>query len=428
VSDQGPTLKNLSAGLRLESAITRREKMKPGAPPPMEPVNPDAVREQLKRLLEHHVLKGSRRCAGLLEYLVEYRLRGGTTSPKERAIGVTVFDRESDYDTANDPVVRGAANETRKRIAQYYLEPGHENELRFDLPTGSYMLEFSMPKEAEKPQSIHNPPVARRRIPFYYLILPSLFLVMCALGIIWLRRPSALDRFWSPILDSSNRVLVCVLRTSTARTDVRLDAKAGGFPTGIDSALGIPFVGLPDNSALIDIIHFLDSKKVKHEVRYQTLSGELPSDQIKPGLDELRKGPSIFVGGSDWTNRLLPSMRFHKEGDPVAGILYVKDEQNPSNKKWSLKLGLPFGDYTEDYAIISRIFDSMTGQVLLVVVGVGLHGTAPAGEFVTDASLMNEVAPSNSAEWKKRNVQIVIHMKIAGDAWGSPQLVAKHFW
>jgi hypothetical protein len=399
--------------------------MKPGVPLPMEAVNADAVRDQLKRLLEHHVFKGSRRCEHLLEYLVENRLRGENAPPKERTMGIEVFDRESDYDTANDPVVRGAANETRKRIAQYYLEPGHENELSFDLSTGSYMLEFCMPEEAAKPQSVQPPPVARRRFSVYYLILPA---VLLALGVIWLRKPSALDRFWSPIFDTSNRVLVCVLRTSTARVDESANAKAGVQRAPIESSVGIPFVGLPDNSAMVDIIRFLSAKQVKLEVQYQTLSGNLTNDKIRPGLEELRKGPVIFVGGSDWTNRLLPSLRFRIEEDPTTGVIYVKDSQSSSNKKWSLKLEQAFGDYTEDYAIISRISDSMTGQILLMVVGVGLHGTAAAGEFVTDSSLMSEVAPGNSPEWQKKNVQIVIHMKIAGEAWGSPQVVATHFW
>src|SRR3984885_11832558 len=53
-----------------------------------------------------------------------------------------VFDRASHYDTNEDPIVRVTAGEIRKRIAQYYQEPGHEEELRIDLPLGSYVPHF----------------------------------------------------------------------------------------------------------------------------------------------------------------------------------------------------------------------------------------------------------------------------------------------
>src|SRR5260370_40871559 len=61
---------------------------------------------------------------------------------KERTVGVDGFARPSHYDTNEDPIVRVTAGEIRKRIAQYYQEPGHGEELRIDLPLGSYVPHF----------------------------------------------------------------------------------------------------------------------------------------------------------------------------------------------------------------------------------------------------------------------------------------------
>jgi hypothetical protein len=406
--------------------------MEPDIISPIDTANADAIRAQLKRLLEHHVFKGSRRCSHLLEFLVEYRLRGETAPPKERTLGIEVFDRESDYDTSEDPVVRGAANETRKRIAQYYLEPGHENEVRFDLPTGSYVLEFHMPEQETKPQSVESVPSTRHGVSPYFGVFAAAILICCVLGIVWMSQPRALDRFWSPLLDSSDRLLICVLSTASAQTDAGMSAEAGTqpnvSPSPFDSRMKIPFVTVTDNSAMVSIIRFLGAKKTKFEVEYQTLNGNLTDDLIQPSLAELRKGPVVFVGGSDWTYRILPSLRFHTNQDNASGVSWIEDAQNPSNKKWILKMNQPFGESTQDYAIISRVFDNMTGQILLFVTGIGLHGTAAAGEFITSPSFMNQVASSSSSEWKKKNLQIVISTQIAGKAWGSPQLVVKHFW
>src|SRR5689334_19347855 len=100
----------------------------------------EAIRNQMERMLANPLFKNSKRYPYLLRYIVEHTLSGspgsgspGSGSPaelKERTLGVEVFGRQPDYDTNADPVVRATAGEIRKRIAQYYHEHGHENEIR----------------------------------------------------------------------------------------------------------------------------------------------------------------------------------------------------------------------------------------------------------------------------------------------------------
>ena len=233
-------------------------------------------------------------------------------------------------------------------------------------------------------------------------------------------------------MNSPNRLLICLLSTSGAESDPKNNSETGTpsnvAPSPFDSHMKIPFIAATDNSAMVSIIRFLSSKKTNFEVQYQTLNANLTDDLIQPSLAALRKGPVVFVGGSDWTYRVLPSLRFHTNQDNAGGFAWIEDGQDPSNKKWKVKINQPFGESTQDYAIISRVFDEMTGQNLLFVTGIGLHGTAAAGEFVTSPTFMNEVASSASSEWQKKNLQIVISTQIAGKAWGNPQLLAKYFW
>ena len=108
-----------------------------------------AVRLQMERILSHDLFKHSRRYPVLFRYIVERTLDDVTDRLKERTLGIEVFGREADYDTNLDPVVRTTAGEIRKRIAQYYHEPGHAAEIRIDLPVGSYVPEFQPPAEPE---------------------------------------------------------------------------------------------------------------------------------------------------------------------------------------------------------------------------------------------------------------------------------------
>ena len=80
-----------------------------------------------------------------MRYVVEAYLENHTDRVKERTIGIEVFQRDPDYDTNQDSVVRTTAAEIRKKLAQYYLEPGHDNEIRVLLPQGSYLPEFRLP-------------------------------------------------------------------------------------------------------------------------------------------------------------------------------------------------------------------------------------------------------------------------------------------
>src|SRR6476619_5593120 len=114
-----------------------------------------AVHAQLARLLQSSQFRNSKRSQALLRFVVQAALAGDQNSLKERCIGAAVFGREAAYDTAQDPIVRNAAIEVRKRLAQHYLEPEHAAELRIELPSGSYMPSF--PAESAAPSAAPEP-------------------------------------------------------------------------------------------------------------------------------------------------------------------------------------------------------------------------------------------------------------------------------
>ncbi len=386
-------------------------------------------------MLAHPVFKVSRRCQTLLQYLVEYALRGETAHPKERTLGREVFGRAPDYDTNDDPVVRTTSSDIRKRIAQYYHDPQHGAELRIDLPPGSYLPEFHLPElplpEAPPGEKVAAPPVIPttlsdrwvipRKVP---IIVAAACLAFGGLRFFWLRTPSSLDRFWSPILDRSQTLSVCV--------PVSLPQRMGDNRPPMMETLGMPSVGLTDNLALFQILRFLDSRKARLNVKLMSFAFPLastPSEApLLPSLAELRTGPAIFIGNSDWSKRLIAPLRFHERDDDASDMFWIEDRQNPNMKAWSGKIDQSYDSYTTDYAVISRVFDPTTGQTIVVVSGLGLHGTAAAAELITDPNSMSQVAAKNSPDWKRKNLQIVISTRIAGDSWSPPQILAKYFW
>jgi hypothetical protein len=182
------------------------------------------IQAQLERILANLLFKNSKRYPNLLRYVVERTLDGHPGELKERTLGIEVFGRDPDYDTNLDPVVRTTAAEIRKRLAQYYQEPNHETEPRIDLPVGSYAARFQPPARKPVPLTtalltepvpmpLISPATVTRRRPHRAVWLLASGVPVLIMLAVWLKPwtpHSGLDRLWSPVLDSSSPVLLCV--------------------------------------------------------------------------------------------------------------------------------------------------------------------------------------------------------------------------
>jgi TolB-like protein len=132
----------------------------------------EQVRDELQRIFSSEAFKGSKRAQDFLQLVVEHALAGRLDSLRERMLGVEMFGRPVDYDTANDAVVRVKATEVRKRLAQYNRSLETPPPVRIDLPTGSYVPQFSFgadrPAAPEtftapaQPQALAEAPPVRR--------------------------------------------------------------------------------------------------------------------------------------------------------------------------------------------------------------------------------------------------------------------------
>src|ERR1051326_9031994 len=104
----------------------------------------ESLAGHLEQILASTALRNSKRYAAVLRYVVERTLEGTTERLKERTIGVDVFGRPADYDTASDHAVRSAMAEVRKRLAQYYQDEGEPSQLRIEIQPGSYVPQFRL--------------------------------------------------------------------------------------------------------------------------------------------------------------------------------------------------------------------------------------------------------------------------------------------
>ena len=83
---------------------------------------------------------------------------------------------------------------------------------------------------------------------------------------------------------------------------------------------------------------------------------------------------------------------------------------------------------SEDYAIVSRILDSSTGSVHLIIAGLTHRGTEAAGDFTTSPELIADFVKQAPKEWNRKNLQIVLHTNVVNDTSESPTVVAAYYW
>jgi TolB-like protein/Tfp pilus assembly protein PilF len=99
------------------------------------------TRRHLARIMASKEFTSATRLQQLLEFVVNRRLKGAT-SIKEIELAMEVFGRRSSFDPTGDAVVRVAASNLRRRLRDYYLGTGRNDNVVIELPKGSYLPEF----------------------------------------------------------------------------------------------------------------------------------------------------------------------------------------------------------------------------------------------------------------------------------------------
>jgi hypothetical protein len=113
---------------------------------------------------------------------------------------------------------------------------------------------------------------------------------------------------------------------------------------------------------------------------------------------------------------------FASEGDQP----FIQEE-GPKGRRWYSKLDSN-GRAVEDYAVVTRILNSRTGQFVVIVAGIKSYSTQAAGEFVSSPVYLQTGLQSVSPDWEKRNMQIILQTPVTDGLPGSPQVVASYVW
>lgn len=412
------------------------------------------VREQLRAILSSPAFQGSRRCQQFLEYVTDRTLAGEGPTLKEKTIAVEVFGRDLRTELTDDTIVRVSAREVRKRLAQYYVsEAGVAAPIRIELPSGTYVPEFrprTVPVEPEvlKPAVIPvgrpaNAVSVRWRVAGAAL---AVFLVFA--GIMrWnaSRAEGPFDAFWSPILKSSDSVLVTVANPLVYYPSARaqqMSAEKQPVDDPSPQPLTLP-ANLLDGSDMVPVFNqYVGVGDMVAAVEASTMlarHNKAVRIRLSSGVEfaDLRGTQTLLIGAvtNRWTMEMQKTWRFQfRRSAGVRNVIVdTMDESGtkpaaPANQRqWSLPIRVD-GSAQEDYILLCRIPNSFTGGMMLVTAGMRQFGTEAGGRLLTDRTQLSPVLAKLPAGWETRNLQVVLHVRVIGNAPAQPEVVAWHLW
>jgi hypothetical protein len=388
---------------------------------------PVAVRIQtaLSDVLRSEPFRASKQSQQLLRFIVDNTLSGNGELLKERLIGVEVFRRPADYDTSADPIVRSRATEVRKRLAQYYVGEGASASIRIQINRGSYHATFSLPSEIEDEgaddslelddalhaegnllsDNLAQPfivPPGRVRIGWPQFRLLQILLVATVLvsilagGLYWSIKKSAAEEFWFPLFQQSRPILIC----------------SGSFQTGTEQKASYMTSG--NLFASVKVAALLSSKRQNFDMRSAT------------GItsDDMRAFPAVLIGfDNQWAMLLNDDLPFAF----ISGKEFMIVDNSSSGRRWAA-LHSADGNRLTDYAIVTRVISSKTGQSTVILAGLTENGTRAAADFVTNPDELGRAMATAPKGWQKKNIEFLLQINLVHGISGSPTVIAARYW
>ena len=125
--------------------------------------------------------------------------------------------------------------------------------------------------------------------------------------------------------------------------------------------------------------------------------------------------------------RSLSPLRFHFAGSDEDRY-WIEDAKNPGFQDWSLDLKRQYRTVTRDYAIVARLHNEQTGQPEMIIAGIGMSGTAAAGEFVSNPEGVLQLRRRVGSGFKDRDFEAVLSTDVVNGIAGAPRIVAVSVW
>jgi len=398
-----------------------------------------AVRDTLRSILDSPHFSKSKRYPAFLEYVVTTTLEGKDDSLKESVLAAKVFSRSFDYDSANDSVVRVAAGEVRKRLAQYFNEHPDAS-VRIDLPIGSYTPEFRFPPYEENGRFPEPPQVSLEAVPAIaepvpadaqtskidhsrtrHLQLASLalaLLLIAGLAFWALPKPDPARDFWKTLIPNGQQALILPGKVAS------YSPKFGSLPEELGNKSSFYEGSAQPLEHVIVVAHIC---ALFHEYHHDCNISEASSEP----LETLTGKPVVLVGGFNnvWTIKLLAPLPYRLERDPNGTRTITERKPTGDARTWVVQVDSPGSQAAViDYILLAKFHSDITNNTVVIIAGLDRAATASGGDYLVSPGNLAELFSMAPKGWGGRNFEAVLQTNVVSGSPGHPKVVAAKFW
>ena len=417
------------------------------------------VRSELRSVLASRGFRQSRSLAKLLRYICSRALVDDAGAITEYTIAVDVFGKAPDFKESKDASVRVEVHRLRKRLAEYYEAEGAEHQVQIVIPTGQYVPHFiatrsGMSEDEPRPEEVpvaaeetEDAPVIAEALsapvpvpdferpaivlarngrrwtgfiqPLRYRILAAVLAVTAVVSaVLYFGRSDSLDSFWHPVFLSNSPILLCVGNLEGGQRPEPEINPSSGITVRDFHHLASEMMLVQDATTLSRFAGLLQEKGKRFRVVTQS----------EATFSDLQSTPAVLIGlaNNDWTERLVGKLRFRLERRLPAKLI-LRDRDNPS-REWATDYTAPYLSLTRDYAVVVRVLDPKTEQMVVTAAGLSSLGTLAAGEFLTNPQEFQKIEAIAPKKWQKMNFELVLSTDVIRGKSGHPAIVAAHFW
>ncbi|MGA2249884.1 hypothetical protein [Terracidiphilus sp.] len=383
------------------------------------PAAADPRRELLGRILASSAFAKSERLSSLLTYICHRTFAGRGKELNEQMIGEAVFDRQLDYDSSIDGIVRTQASRLRKRLDLYFSGEGADESTRIVIPRGGYIPLFeprtSVPPPVVSPGSRVTAEAASTIEPGVAAaprssgaVVAWCLVAILAVGIVAIlvhdrgglanggSNPAPAHSFAIPIFSAAQPTLIVpsdtglVISEASMNRDVGLaeylrgdyletSSKTPNARETLPSQLGRRrYTSIVDLEVVRSITEIARSEKSKFEVRY--------ARDVRP--NDLKQGNVILLGaaeGNPWVELFERNMNFVISKNWKSGVFTVSNRSPQGNEahQWNSAYEDP---RHRVYGIVAYLPNLGGDRDALILEGTSMAGTECAWDFVSDDS------------------------------------------
>lgn len=409
-------------------------------------------RELLKRIVASKQFRSSPRLVELFSYIADASLRDAPEDVTEQQIGQNIFGRKAGYNCSEDSIVRSEVRQLRLKLNVFFAEEGATEESIIEIPKGRYLLEFR-PRASRQGQeralkadtvvesrfndhesetdSAHRSVGAKTWTPdsTHRVLWVALIVMGLAVSVLAFKRHSGdpggnAEVLWEPFLSGNQPIVVysnAMLR-GTSQGGIQDVSDVPSESSAIDSSstrLDDSYTGVGEVAA----VHALDRVFAQRGMDFRLRRSLLLS------WEEARDN-NIIVIGSTAQNKAMKSLPTTKDftfGNPKDGIPYwgiVNHNAKPNEKPFYT--GGDHAPQIEDFAIIALLQGPTERHWILLLGGLGTHGTQAAAEFAMSEKGAGRLQELLGPAGRPHPFEAVLHFNMVGEVPIDPEIVAFH--